>query len=250
MNYVISGFGRAGKAMAARILASEEHKLLLVLCRSGSDKAGMDVAEALYGVPGARLGIKILPIDQAARHLPGKADVVVDFSHPAAASDTVRFCCETGADLILCTTRHSPELLSRFREDAEKSGIGILYSQNLTRGVNYLMHMAEKIRRFLPDARFEIIERHPKDKERPMATAQILADRLPQDDVPIHSLRMDGYVSTYEIIASDGDERITITHEQISRRSLANAVLSAAEFIHGKTGLYYIDEVYKAALSE
>lgn len=49
---------------------------------------------------------------------------------------------------------------------AHSLGVGIVYAPNLTVGVNLLMEFVKKIANVLPDFDFEIIEKHPRIKQK------------------------------------------------------------------------------------
>lgn len=246
MNIVICGFGRAGKAMAEKVLYSEKHNLLKVLCRKESKNAGKDIGELLVKNNNVNFGVTITPIEEAVEALKGqKVDVVIDFSKREMALPLIEFCGKIGANLVLCTTNHTVEEISLFREMANTLNVGIVYAPNLTVGVNLLMEFVKKISNVLSDFDFEIIEKHPKDKAKVTATARMISQAINRGEIPIHSIRMNGYVGVHEVISTNGDERITIRHESLSRRAFANGAILAADFIQGKKHFYLMKDVIR-----
>lgn len=246
MNIVICGFGRAGKAMAEKVLYSDKHNLLMVLCRKESQNAGKDIGEILIENNKVDFGVKIIPIDEAAETLKDqKVDVVIDFSKREMALPLIDFCGKIGANLVLCTTNHTVEEISLFRELSSSLGVGIVYAPNLTVGVNLLMEFVKKVANVLADFDFEIIEKHPKDKAKVTATARMISQSINRGDIPIHAVRMNGYVGVHQVIATNGDERITVTHESLARRAFANGAILAADFIQGKKHFYLMKDVIK-----
>lgn len=157
----------------------------------------------------------------------------------------IEFCGKIGANLVLCTTNHTVEEISLFREMAHSLGVGIVYAPNLTVGVNLLMEFVKKIANVLPDFDFEIIEKHPKDKAKVTATARMISQAINRGEVPIHSVRMNGYVGVHQVISTNGDERITITHESLTRRAFANGAILAAEFIQDKKQFFLMKDVIR-----
>lgn len=128
---------------------------------------------------------------------------------------------------------------------AHSLGVGIVYAPNLTVGVNLLMEFVKKIANVLPDFDFEIIEKHPKDKAKVTATARMISQAINRGEVPIHSVRMNGYVGVHQVISTNGDERITITHESLTRRAFANGAILAAEFIQDKKQFFLMKDVIR-----
>ena len=94
-----------------------------------------------------------------------------------------------------------------------------------------------------PNYEFDILEKHPKGKKKPTATAKMLAKAARDDEISIHSVRMDGYIGVHQITITDGIERITLVHESLSRQAFAKGAILAAEYIQGKTGFFRMEDV-------
>ena len=243
MNIAICGFGRAAKALCEKILAMEGYNLVMVLCRENSKNAYKDIGE-IVGAKDSGQKVSIIPISEAVKNLEGiSLDLIVDFSHQEMAFPLIELCGAVRANLIICTTNHSIEEISRFEHLAEHYGIGIAYCPNLTVGINLLMDFCKKISQVCPDFDFEIIEMHPSDKKKPTATARMLSQAAGRENVPIHSVRLDGYVGVHKAIATDGVERIILSHESLSRQAFANGAILAAEFLKGKHGFYLMRDI-------
>lgn len=243
MNILLCGIGRAGKAMAEKILYSQDHTLVGVISRKGSEKAGKDLGEFLFPNNEVFLNKKIIPIDIIADELYEKIDAVIDFSNRENAEPLIDLCGKIHANLVLCTTNHTVEEITLFKEKADSYGIGIVYCPNLTIGINLLMDFVSKLAKVCPGFDFEIIEKHPKDKARVTATARMISQRINRSNTQIHAVRMNGYVGVHEVVGSDGIERITITHESLSRQAFANGAILAAEFIKEKKGFHLMKDV-------
>lgn len=241
MNLVICGFGRAGKSLAEMILHSQVNQLKMVICRKNSKNANKDVGQILYGCEN---GIKIVPIDWAVTDLKHKKiDAVIDFSNYEMAEGLLKFCGEIRSNLVICTTNHSIEQINQLQRMAEQQKIGVVYCPNLTVGINLLMDFVKKIATVFPNFDFDILEKHPKDKKQPTATAKLLAQNTGRDELPIHSVRMDGYIGVHSIVMTDGIERITLTHESLSRQAFAKGAILAAEYIQGRVGFFRMKDV-------
>lgn len=245
MKVAVCGFGRAAKALVKKILNCEEYDLKAVICRASSTNKGMDVGKAIYG--GDReIGVTVVSIEEMISQFePQDIDVIIDFSHRDMAVSLIELCGRLHSNLIICTTNHSIAEICEFQSAAETLSIGIVYAPNLTVGINLLMDFVKRIARAFPEFNFEIIEKHPVDKPLVTTTSTIVAQAIDKGDIPIHSIRMDGYVSVHEVIATNGAERISIEHESFSRMAFANGAMLAADFINGRKGFFLMQDVLK-----
>ena len=187
----------------------------------------------------------------------GPADVLIDFSHHAAAADVMDYCLARELPAVIATTGHTEDELALIRKAA--GSIPVFLSANMSIGVALLADMARRAASVFPDADIEIIERHHNQKlDVPSGTALLLARRIrdarpearfvvgrhengkraPQE-IGIHSLRYGGEVGTHEVIIAAGGETITLKHEAESRALFASGALAAARFLTGVgPGLY------------
>lgn len=243
MNVAICGFGRAAKTLAEVLLKSNEHHLTMVICRKESKNSGKDIGQILYG-EGKEIGVEIVPIEKAKDYLKNyNVDVIIDFSHHDMAIPLIKMCGEINANFVMCTTNHTIEEISKFQSLSDELNIGIVYAPNLTIGINLLMDFVSRLSKIIPNFDFEIIEKHPKDKAKTTTTARMISQVINKGDVPIHSVRLNGYVGVHEVIATNGVEKISIEHESFSRQAFANGAILAANFILGKEGFYLMKDV-------
>ena len=82
------------------------------------------------------------PIFAVPSEFSGSADVVVDFSHPAALSSLLSFCLQRRLPIVLATTGYSQAQLAEI-EDASQS-IPIFRSGNFSLGVNVLLELVRQ----------------------------------------------------------------------------------------------------------
>ena len=107
-----------------------------------------------------------------------EADVVVDFSHPAALTALLAFCVRRGIPAVLATTGYSDEQLVEI--EAAATAIPIFRSANFSLGINVLKALARQAAVLLgEDFDIEIVERHHNKKvDAPSGTALLLADAI------------------------------------------------------------------------
>lgn len=250
MNIALCGLGKAGTEFVRYMNSlgpAATDRLTTVLCRDSSASAGKAVAELTGIVTSGDLYVqKIADYLEKRRFYP--PHVVIDFSAISTTFDLLKLCLALGINLVICPTDFSPRQIGQIREQAESGNIGVMYAPTLTPGVNVLINFVEQFSRNFPGYNFAIEERHPKAKSAPSRTATYIASAICRDNIPTHSIRLDGYTGIHEVTATDGFERLTIAHESFSRSAFARGALLAAHFLEGKKGFFSINEVYRQSL--
>jgi 4-hydroxy-tetrahydrodipicolinate reductase len=191
------------------------------------------------------------------------ADVVVDFTHPEAVMDNVRFAIEHGVHAVVGTTGMSAQRLDTIRDWlADAPGVGVIVAPNFGIGAVLSMKFAELAARFYESA--EVVElHHPNKVDAPSGTAArtaaiIAAARrvaeLPAppdattqsldgargavvDGVHVHAVRAAGFVAHQEIIFGAQGEVLTIRHDSLDRSSFMPGVLLAVRAVPSRPGL-------------
>ena len=206
-------------------------------------------------------GDREFPVYSSPAEFSGTADVVIDFSSPAALSALLDFGKSHGIPLVLCTTGYSPEQLAAI--DGAAKSLPIFRSANMSLGVNVLLDLVRRACAVLgEDYDVEIVERHHNRKvDAPSGTALMIADaaasalpyqpeyvyerqsvRKPRDkhEIGISAVRGGGIVGDHEVIFAGRDEVIEIRHSAMSREVFASGAVKAARFLAGVNapGLY------------
>ena len=199
----------------------------------------------------------------------GTADVVIDFSAPAALDGLLTYCLAHKTPLVLCTTGHSDEQLEAI-EQASKQ-IPIFKSGNMSLGINLLADLIRRACAVLGESfDVEIIERHHRRKvDAPSGTALMLADAaaavLPytsvnvferqsrreprgKNEIGISTVRGGTIVGVHEVIFAGLDEVIELKHTASSREVFAAGAVRAARFMTGvhEPRMYDMNDVLKA----
>ena len=240
MKICVSGLGRAGSQLAKFLLGSDRAELVSGVCSPGSPKAGRDLGEI---VSGAAAGVPVYPADRLESCVFRTGpDVAVDFSRPEAALRNAEIFFSGNVRVVMGTTGFGQAEKETLYELADRTGGGLIWAPNITRGVNVLMLLSELAARFLNGYDAEIIEMHHRRKlDAPSGTAAKLAENLRgagRRDVPVSSVRAGGIVSCHKVLLAGENDMIELTHQSFSRDAFAEGALCAAEFIFGKTGLY------------
>lgn len=192
-----------------------------------------------------------------------RADVLVDFSGPAALESILAFGRRTGTPLVIATTGYSPA--EREAIEAAAATVPVFYSANTSLGVYVLKALAKQAAQFLlEEADIEIIEKHHKrKKDAPSGTARLLANALEEvrgergrtygreglapripGEIGIHSVRGGTIVGEHTVLYAMADETLEITHRGESNRLFAAGAIKAALFMKDRQpGLYGMDDL-------
>lgn len=206
------------------------------------------------------------PVFSSLKDWNGQADVIVDFSAAPAVDELLNFCEEKKMPVVLCTTGLSESQKKRVAEAAKFAPI--LWSANMSLGINLLLKLVAEAAKVLTEAGFdmEIVEKHHNQKkDAPSGTALALADALNQAmdqayhnvfdrshsrekrdprEIGISSVRGGTIVGEHDVIFAGTDEVITISHTAYSKAIFAKGALAAAKFLADKpAGLYSMSDV-------
>ena len=184
-------------------------------------------------------------------------DVVVDFTHPGAVMDNLRWCVARGLDTVVGTSGFGADRLAEVRGwlgDAPSARVLIV--PNFSIGAILMMRFAAQAARFFESA--EVIELHHAGKaDAPSGTAlrtaamisagrraaglgappDATASSLPGargavvDDVHVHAVRLPGLVAHQEVLLGGHGETLTIRHDSLDRASFMPGVLLAVHQI-------------------
>ncbi len=225
-------------------------------------RMGGEVCRAVRGAPDTEL-VAELDEGDALSGLDG-ADVAVDFTHPGAVLDNVRYCIEHGVAAVVGTSGFDAARFDTVRGWLDAHGSGsVLVAPNFGVGAVLSMHFAAQAARFFESV--EVVELHHAGKvDAPSGTASRTAslvaaaradaglgavpDATTQDPggargadvdgVHVHAVRMPGLVAHQEVILGSGDgEVLTIRHDSMNRSSFMPGVLLAVRAVRDRPGL-------------
>jgi 4-hydroxy-tetrahydrodipicolinate reductase len=250
--------GRMGRRILA--LAAEERLFEIVgaVDYANHPDAGKD-AGGLAGI--SQLGIVL------GSEFPQKASVVIDFSLPQAAAQTIAWCQKSGTALVMGTTGLEKAQMDLLASAAKK--IAIVQATNMSLGMNLLFSLVGKVAAALgQDYDIEITEAHHRfKKDAPSGSALSLAKSICEAtsrDYPgclvhgregkdvqrqagtigMHAIRAGDIVGKHSIIYGTQGETITISHDAHSRDTFAHGALRAAKWaVNQKPGLYTMLDV-------
>lgn len=187
-------------------------------------------------------------------------DVIVDFSHPDALPQVLNHALSGKIPLVVATTGISEDQVAKLKEAAQS--IPVLFSANMSLGVNLLLELAQKAAKLLyGNFDIEIVERHHNQKiDAPSGTALAIADAINQslpekyryvydrhtrrvkrskDEIGIHAIRGGNIAGDHTVIFAGNDEIIELRHTANSREIFGVGALKAAVFLHDKAPGFY-----------
>ncbi len=234
------GFGKAGKLVADEFLKEELFSLEWVIRRTGSDHNVYASRQLGYEFDLGRLvAIDEINGDFAENH---PVDALVDFSNSRGAALYEKLV-RAGVPIVTAISNYEPEQIEVLQQLSKSSPV--LYSPNITLGINVLMVAAQIIQKIVPHADIEIVEEHFKAKEEISGTAKKIAGAL--DLTPekhINSIRVGGIVGRHEIIFGLPNQTIRLSHESISRAAFGQGAIFAVKSILGQpAGMYSMENI-------
>lgn len=188
------------------------------------------------------------------------ADVLIDFSAPAATRNALAYCAAKHLPCVICTTGLTEDIQQQIR--ALSATVPVFQSANMSIGMNVLIELCKKASQALgADYDVEIIEKHHHNKvDAPSGTALMLADGIngvnggryhyvydrqqvhakrDPAEIGICSVRGGSIAGEHDVLFCGPDEVITLRHTAYSRSVFANGAVNAAVYVARKgPGLY------------
>jgi 4-hydroxy-tetrahydrodipicolinate reductase len=251
---VLGASGRMGRAVVRLAHAAG----MKVVCAVGVSDEGRDAGE-LAGI--RAIGAKVSP-DPRVLSTSG-AQVLIDFSAPAALARVAPLCASAGIAIVSGTTGLD-EAATRALDQAAAS-CAVMWEPNMSIGVHVLASLVEKAMTALGSSfDVEVVEVHHRAKvDAPSGTAIRLGDVVKNarrgryahgregrpgprshDEVGMHAVRGGDVVGDHTVFFFGDGERIELTHRASSRDLFAHGAVRAAGWIAGKpAGRYPLADV-------
>jgi 4-hydroxy-tetrahydrodipicolinate reductase len=236
MNIALIGYGKMGHAIE-RIAIERGHSIALKITSANKQ-------------------------DFTVSNLAG-ADIAIEFTSPDAAPENIARCLNAGVPVI-CGTTGWNERLSEAKGIAMERNVGFLQASNFSIGVNIFFEVNRLLARLMQrqegySASIEEVH-HLQKKDKPSGTAITLAEQIIDESetlkewrladeeqsevsLPIAALREEGVPGTHTISWTSPVDTIDIIHSAHNRDGFALGAVLAAEFIHGKRGVYTMKDV-------
>ena len=245
--------GAVGRALVPAVQGSRDMRLVGAVSRS---QKGRSLGEVL-GIDGLSLIIGG-SVEDALR---ARADVMVDFTSPKAVKSNVLTAINKGVHVVIGTSGLTEEDHDEIDKAARRRKVGVLAGGNFAVSAVLLQHFALTAAKAMPS--WEIIEYAGDRKpDAPSGTARELAHALSEvrpskvripisktwgmresrgaslGGTQIHSVRLPGFASRFEVVFGDARENLTIIHEGTDdQRTYVPGVLMAVRKVPHWTGL-------------
>jgi 4-hydroxy-tetrahydrodipicolinate reductase len=228
MNIALLGYGKMGKAIEA-LLSEYGHS-----CVGRYTSVNPATVESL-----------------------SQADVAIEFSTPEQCAKNIALCFEANVPVVVGTTawyEQYDEVISKMKSDS-----AILSATNFSIGVQITFHINKELARVMskfPEYTASIEEIHHTAKlDKPSGTAITLAEGILEklregkrgedilSELNISSLRLPDVPGTHTVRYTSEIDTIELKHEAHNRKGFAAGAIRAAEFLHGKSGVYTMKDV-------
>jgi 4-hydroxy-tetrahydrodipicolinate reductase len=246
---VLGAGGSMGRLVCGSVAGDPNLELVAAVDPSEQGRSVHEVT----GVTGSELTVAGEP----GALVDARAEVAVDFTHPDAVMDNVRFCVENGIHAVVGTTGIGPERLDDIRGWlGEDPKVGVIVAPNFSIGAVVAQRLAEEAARFFPAA--EVIElHHDRKADAPSGTAAAAARRIAAarkeawsgpgggeafrggdvEGIRVHSVRLPGLVAHQEVIFGAQGQTLTIRHDAPDRSCYMPGVLMAITHVPERPGL-------------
>jgi 4-hydroxy-tetrahydrodipicolinate reductase len=189
------------------------------------------------------------------------ANIVVDFTNASVVFENAKTIIEGGAHPVIGTSGLLPDQIKQLQHLCDKKQQGGIIAPNFCIGALLMMRFSEQAAHYFPEV--EIVEiHHEKKLDAPSSTAiktaEMIAcarktnplqksvhETLPgargatKDQIPIHALRLPGFLAKQEVIFGHLGGNLVITHETIDRNAFMPGVLLACKKVMDLKKLIY-----------
>lgn len=234
------GFGRTGSVVAQEIIGDDLCDLVWVL-RKSKKKEGEYASRLLGFEQNSGIIYSIDSIDTDTFYKENFADVIIDFS-ASSAVESYKQAAKHGTRIVSAISKYEKHQLEQLKLLAKETAV--LYSPNITLGINFLIEVSKVLQRIVPNADIEIIEEHFKGKTDVSGTAMRIAQDLGLDmEKHVNSIRVGGIVGKHEVVFGLPNQTIRIVHESLSRAAFGQGAIYASKWLMGKErGIYTMEE--------
>jgi len=255
---IVGAAGRMGRRIISLCIDAGKLDIIAAIEEKGHPDMGKDAGLI------ASAGLINVKLDST---YPTGADIVIDFSQPSSAENTIEYCLEAGSALVLGTTGLTEKQREKIKAASAK--IPVIYGTNMSVGMNVLFSLVGKFASMLgDDYDTEIIERHHRfKKDAPSGSALTLAENIckttgkkfpdclvhgrsekdklrEKGTIGMHAVRAGDITGIHSVIFSTLGETVTLNHTAHSRDGFARGALRAAQWLVGKEpGLYSMADV-------
>lgn len=177
-----------------------------------------------------------------------EADVVLEFTVPAAAVDNL-LRLAAGGSRVVCGTTGWLRDLPRVTEAFAAGGGALVHAANFSVGVRHFFDLAAHAARLYAPAGYAsylVEEHHAEKRDAPSGTARTIASLVEGASgrpLPVTSVRAGTIPGTHRLVFESADDEVEIIHRARGRAGFARGAVWAAERIAGRTGVLEFKEL-------
>lgn len=233
-----------------------------VIVNGAQGKMGALACETIKNHPDFELVGSLTRADDLSQAIPAlKAEIVIDLTRADSVYANSLTIIDSGAHPVIGTSGLMDEQIQILKNRCDAQKLGGIIVPNFSIAAVLMMRFAAEAARYLTEV--EIIEAHHQQKlDAPSGTAiktaeMIAKSRLAKQNelplqeiipgarggshhgVPIHSLRLPGFIANQQVIFGSHGETLTISHNSIDRASFMPGIILACQQVQDLDTLYY-----------
>ena len=249
MKVALFGYGKTGSKVAE--LLAEDESVSLVWIATNSGKSELAPPQNVY--QGKQLGlVPMFPLRKVLTKgwlKSNPVDVVIDFSSPAAVMEYGQSLSDAGIKLVTCVSAYGETEHKELDRLSKK--MALLWSPNITLGINFLLMAAKAIRAAMPGADISVTEEHFREKPELSGTAVRIANELGTDTAAINMIRSGGILGVHEVLFGYDNELLRLRHESINRKAFgAGALFAAKALLNKRKGFFKMEDILEPYFNE
>lgn len=218
-----------------------------VILNGAKGKMGQAIARIIENNP--QLGLQVTGGREPGDGFDMQGDIIIDFSSPQGAEDAYNWAKQNKAACLIGTTNLSERFLFQMQEERK---IPLFYAPNVSISVylfGELLKRACKLYAGYDRTLHEI--HHTQKKDAPSGTAKKLAELIDFPQEKISYERIGTVPGTHSLSLSSAFDKITLTHEALSRDLFADSAAHiAAWLVRQPAGFYSMIDYAKFILKQ
>jgi 4-hydroxy-tetrahydrodipicolinate reductase len=177
-----------------------------------------------------------------------EADVVFEFTRPAAAPANLAALAAAGATVVCGTTGWDRDL-PRITEAFHAGGGALVHAANFSVGVRHFFALAKQAASLLPASGYVpylVEEHHAEKRDAPSGTARKIAAIVEAESgqmPPIASVRAGTVPGLHRLVFQSPEDEVEMIHRARGRAGFARGAVWAAERVAGRQGVFEFGEL-------
>lgn len=231
MRIALIGYGKMGQEIERLLNVDKKHEVVSISYKKETDTLDLDKIKG--------------------------ADVAIDFTSPEIVLKNIQSIAKLGISMVVGTTGWEKEM-KKVEDIVTKNDIGLIYGGNFSIGANIFFQITKFASKLFSkyDSFYDVYGseiHHQWKKDSPSGTAKKLSDIIVKnfpakkkpDDLNFSSVRGGVNPGRHEITFDSAADEVALIHQAHNRQGFAKGAILAAEFIHGKKGLYRFEELFE-----